>query len=97
MALDHPQGVAGHVLARHKPGRVFATAALGPFGFEPANAQALALAQGVEAQAHVLADGAATRVLDGPGRFGNVAVQKITKRPLANEADAGRVFFSGVG
>ena len=97
MALHHPQGVAGRVLARHKPGRVLAATALGAFGLEAAYAQALALAQGVKAQAHVLAHGAPALVLDGTGLFGDVAVQKITKRALANEADAGGIFFAGVG
>ena len=45
MALHHPQRVFLGVFACHKPGGVFATAALCAFGFDAANAQALALAR----------------------------------------------------
>ena len=62
-----------------------------------ADAQALALAQGVEAQAHVLADHAAVFVLDAAGRMLQVAVQELAERPLTDEADAGRVLLLGVG
>ena len=53
---------------------MLAAAALGAFGLEPADAQALALAQGVKTQTHMLADGAALFVLDGAGFFGDVLV-----------------------
>lgn len=45
------------------------------FGLEPTDAEALALTQGVKAQAHVLTDGASFVVLDGAGFLCNVAVQ----------------------
>ena len=72
--LHHPQNVLGHVLAGHKPRRVFTTAALCAFGFNAADAQALALAQGVKTQAHMLANGSACFVFDGAGFFGNVTI-----------------------
>src|SRR6185369_3135488 len=83
----------GHVLARDEPRRVFA-AALGRAAFlDPADADALALAERVEAQAHVLADHPAAVVLDRPRRVREVAVQELAERPLADEADAGRVLL----
>ena len=97
MPLHHPQNVLGHVLAGHKPRRVFTTAALCAFGFDAANAQALALAQGVKTQTHVLANGSACCVFDGARFFGNVAVQEISKGSLTNEANACGVFFLGIG
>ena len=42
MALHHPQNVLSHVLAGHKPRRVFTTTTLRAFGFDTANTQALA-------------------------------------------------------
>ena len=45
----------------------------------------------------MLADGAAAVVLDRTGQLGDVAVEKFTEGPLADEADAGRIFFLGVG
>jgi len=66
-------------------------------GFHAANAQALALAQRVKAQAHMLAQNAAAVVPDRAGRLGDVAVQKLAEGPLADEADAGGVLFPGVG
>ena len=89
MALHHPQGVVRHVLARHKPGRVFAAPALCAFFFDAAYAQTLALAQGVKAQALVAANHTPCIRLDGAWGFGDVAVQELPERPLANEANAG--------
>ena len=87
--LHHPQGVLLQILARDKPGSVLATTSLRPFGLDAADTQSLTLAQGVETQTHVLADGAPLVVLDRTGLAGDIAVQKFTERPLANEADAG--------
>ena len=66
-------------------------------GLDATNTQALALAQGVKAQAHMLADDAAVVALDRAWGFGNVAVEEFAKRPLANKADAGRIFLLGIG
>ena len=44
-----------------------------------ADAQALALAQGVKTQAHMLANGSACFVFDGAGFFGNITIQKIVE------------------
>ena len=95
--LHHPERVFFHVLARHKPRRVVAAAALCTFGLEAANAQSLALAQCVKAQAHVLADGLSLVVLDRARLLGDIAVQKVSERPLADEADAGLVLLLCVG
>ena len=54
--------------------RARAAFSAGAFGFQPANAQALALAQGVKAQAHMLANGVALVVFDRAGLFADVAV-----------------------
>ena len=106
MALYDPQNIVGHIFASHKPRYVLASAAqaarlqrfhVGPFGFDAPNAQALALAQGVETQAHMLADGAPRRVFDRARLFGDVAVQKVTERSLPNEANAGRIFLFRIG
>ena len=63
------------------------------FGLDAANAQPLALAQRVKAQAHMLAQHAALIAFDQAGCLRNVTVQKLAERPLADKADAGRVFF----
>ena len=105
VALHHPQGVIGQVFARHKPRRVLAHTALPLLlqRFElraarlhAANAQALALPQSVKTQADVLAQHAALGVFDGAGLLGNVAVQKLAKRTLANETNAGRILLGCV-
>ena len=74
MALHHPQRVALHVLACDKPRRVVAATALSAFVFDAAYAQTLALAQRVKTQALVLANLSPCVRLDGPRRFGDVAV-----------------------
>ena len=74
-------------------------------GFDPADTQALALPQGVKAQAHMLAQNAAVMpaasfgraIPDRAGLFLDVAVEEFTEGPLANETDASGVFFSGIG
>ena len=68
--LHHPQGVGRHVLAGHKPGRMFATAFLRTPRFQPANAQSLPLAQGVERQPDVLCNRLAFVVFDRARRMG---------------------------
>ncbi|MNT59228.1 hypothetical protein D3C72_1967210 [compost metagenome] len=45
----------------------------------------------------MLGQGAAPVVLNGAGRVADVAVQKFTKRPLADEADAGGILLLGIG
>jgi single-strand DNA-binding protein len=67
MPLHHPQRVALHVLARDEPRRVLAAATRRSLGPHAADAQALALADGVEAQPGVLADRAPAGSLIGPG------------------------------
>src|SRR5690554_1414771 len=88
LALDRDQHVALEVLADHVPG------GLGVVG-QPADAEPLALAQGVVHQAHVLADRLALRGLDHAGLGGQVLLEEIAKAPLADEADAGGVLLAG--
>jgi hypothetical protein len=76
---------------------VLAAAALGLLLLHAADAQALALAQGVEGQAHMLAQPAAAVVQDGAGLVAEVAVEEVAEGPLADEADAGRVLLLGIG
>ena len=97
MALNDPQGVVVQILARDKPRVVVAAAALRTFGLDATNAQALALAQGVERQAYMLPDGVAFGVFDRPGLFGDVAIQEVAERALPDEANARRVFLLGIG
>ena len=56
-------------------------------------AQALALTQRVKAQAHVFTEHAALVVFDRARGLGDVAVEELSERPLADEADAGRVLL----
>ena len=74
VALHHAQDVFFHLFARDKPRRVLAAAALRAFFFDAANAQPLALAQRVKAQADMLAEFAPALVLNRSGRVGDVAV-----------------------
>ena len=76
---------------------MLATAFLGAFGLDAANAQTLALAQRVKAQAHVLPNPSTLRIADGPRLFGDITIQKVPERPLTDKADASRVFFLCVG
>jgi hypothetical protein len=61
-----------------------------------AEPDAAALAYGVEGEPDVLADPAAILVDDRPGGLRQVAVQELAERPLANEADAGRILLGVV-
>ena len=56
MPLHNVQGVGREVFAGNKPRRVFATATRLAFGFQTTNAQPLALAECLKAQAHVFAN-----------------------------------------
>ena len=93
VALHDAERVARHFLAGDEPRRVFACAARCTALLQSADADALALAKCVEAQAHVLADRAAAVVRDRTRRIREVAVQELAERPLADEADAGRIFL----
>ena len=64
-----------------------------PLRLDAADAQALALAERVEAQADVAADRASALVFDRAGLMAQVAVEELAKRPLADEADAGGVLL----
>ena len=64
---------------------------------EATDAQALALPERVEAQADVAPDRATAVVFDRTGLVTQVAVEELAKRPFADEADAGGVFFLRVG
>src|SRR5207237_9776922 len=70
------------VLARHVPCLARAS-----------DTDALALADGVERKADVLADRAAFGIDDRTGHFGQIAVQELPEGTLADEADAGRVLL----
>src|SRR5438045_1701432 len=90
------EDVAREVLARDEPGRVLAAGASAARVLEAADADALPLAERVERQADVLADGPAAVVLDRSRRVGEVAIEELAKRPFADEADAGRVLLPRV-
>ncbi len=90
VALHDVQRIGGDVLARDEPG-VAAAVALAT------DTQALALSQGVEGKAHVLAHGPAVGRADRAGLRRQVAIEKLAKRPLADEADPGRVALGGIG
>ena len=96
VALHHPQDVFLHVLARHEPGRVVSPTALRALVANATDTQSLALANGVEAQPHVLTQRTAGRVLDRSGLLCDVPVQKVAERPLPDEADAGGVFLARI-
>src|SRR6187431_2291838 len=91
MALHDDEDVAFEVLARHEPGRVLA-GGVGP-ALDAADTQALPLAQGVEGQADMLPNAPTALVLDGAGLVAQVAVEEFAERPLADEADAGRILL----
>src|SRR6185369_6526407 len=97
VALHHPQRILRHVLARDEPWLVFPPAALRASFLQAADAQALALAEGIEAQALVPGDHTAALVLDRPRFLRDIAVEEFTERPLADEADAGGVLLFRVG
>src|SRR2546421_2453912 len=82
MPLPHEEWVGGEF---------FPPDARGPAA--PADADALALPDRVEGKADVLADRAALVVDDWPRRLRQVAVEELAERPLADEADAGRVLL----
>lgn len=90
MPLYHIQGVVLQIFASDKPRLTVAF-------FLAANANAFALAQRVKAQAHMLANLLAFIVQNGPRCSRQVAIQKLTERAFANEANASAVFFGGVG
>ena len=75
---------------------MFATAFLRATGFQSADAQPLTLPQRVKRQAHMLADGVAFGVFNRAGLFGDVAIQKFSKRTLADKANPGRILFSRI-
>src|SRR5262249_46008980 len=80
--LHDDQLVRRQVLVRDIPGLA-----------RPTDADALALPDRVEGEADVLADRAALVVDDRPRRLGQVAVEELAERPLADEANAGRVLL----
>src|SRR5688572_9203295 len=62
----------------------------------PADADAFALADRIEGEPDVLADGFAFLVDDLPWNLREVSVQEFAERALADEADAGRVLLGMV-
>jgi hypothetical protein len=54
--------------------------------------QSLALPHGIKHEALMIADHVAFRRAYLPGRLGQIPVEKLAERTLADEADAGRVF-----
>src|SRR6185369_15831340 len=81
------------VLGGDEPGCVLAAAARAARRLDAADADPLALAERVERETDVAADGAPALVLDRSRRVGEVARQELAERPLADEADAGRVLL----
>ena len=96
VALDDESTLRAMSFAATNHGACSLAAARRAALLQAADADALALAERVERQADVLADHAAAVVLDRPGRVGEVAVEELAKRPLADEADAGRVLLRRV-
>ena len=87
-ALDDDERVARNVLRGDEPGRVARVRA-------SADSEAAALAERVALEAAVTADDGAVLCLYRPGAAGNQAADELTERPLADEADAGRVALAG--
>ena len=94
VALHDVQRVAGDVLARHEPRLAGAVRVL--VRLQAADADALALAQRVERQAHVLAHGLAVVQLDRARLVRQVAAEEFAERALADEADAGRILLGRI-
>lgn len=90
LALANDQHVARQVLLQHVPG-LFAGV------LQAADAQALALADGVVHEAVVAADHLAVGGLDVAGLGRQVLLEEITETALADEADAGGILLLGGG
>ena len=86
---DH-QHVAGQVLVQHVPRLVTGI-------LQAANAKALALADGVVHQAMVAADHFTFGGFDVARLGWQVLLEEVAEAALANEADAGGIFFLGGG
>ncbi len=83
-ALDHHQRVSRRILCRHVPGASVAVPVA-------ADAEPLALADGVEHQAVVAAELAPVGADYRSGIPRDVVLEKRLERPLADKADAGAV------
>ncbi len=86
VALHHDQHVGRNILARHVPR--FARSA---------DAQALALAQGVIHEPLVFAHRPALGRAHRAGLTRQIALEKFAERPFADKADAGAVLLGGIG
>ena len=88
LPLRHHQRVALHLFVHHVPGL---------FGriLHAADAEPLALAQGVIHQALVLADDLAVHGFDGAGLGGQELGQEVLELALTDEADTGGVLLLG--
>ncbi len=84
--LHHDQLVGRHVLLRDVPRRTITRLA-------PADADALALADRVEHQPDVLADDGSLGRAHKSGLARQITIEELSKRPLADETDAGRVLL----
>ncbi len=89
VALSHDELIAFQIFSGHEPGLAVAAIA-------SPQADAFALSEGVERQSQMLAYRLALRGFHRAGLRGQVAAEKVAKRALADEADAGGVFFAGV-
>src|SRR3569832_1848920 len=90
VALYHDQRVARHVLGGDEPG-------LGAAVLLPADAEPLALAEGVVRQALMAAADVAFGCSHVAGVARQVAFEEFAEVALADEADAGAVLLGGVG
>ena len=90
MALNHPQGVAGHVFTGDIP--CVAITAPGAAHTNP-----FALTQGIKTQAHMFAEHASAGLSYRAGAMSQVARQKLPERPFANKTDTSGVFLRGIG
>ena len=76
---------------------MFAAATLIGMVFNSPNAQAFALAQSVETQSYMLAQGTSVVSLDRARLVGKITIKKLAERPLTYKANASRVFLLAMG
>src|SRR2546430_8489259 len=85
MALHDDQLVGGDALLGDIPGLA-----------RPADADAFSLPDRIEGKTDVLADRLSILIDDRAGRLRQIAIQELPERPLADEADPGRVLLGVV-
>ena len=86
VALHHRDGIGRNLFLCHEPRRAGT-------GFFAADPDALALTDGVEHQADVLADGLAMFIDHRARLLWQIAIQKFAERPFTDKTNPGRIFF----